>query len=149
MAMRSRLKRYVNTRKEIAYQRQRLETLREEVGFIRSPSMDLSRSRFTDNKQERLLIRLEEMETKLSQLIADEAEEYEALERIVCKLNNPEQRAIIRMRYFDLMEWPDIVFTMFGDRVDFITEEEDYRRRSYRIHTKAVSTMASISHRRD
>lgn len=147
-AMRKRLEAYVNLRHELSMQAQRLDQKRQTVGDIKSPSYDPGKAPSTPGDAvAREVLALERLEERVAELAAQERSEHDDLERIIARVTNAQQRALLRLRYFDLMEWQDIAFSFFGDRVDFLTEEHDYVTKCYRLHTRAVSSMCSVQRR--
>ena len=74
-----------------------------------------------------------------------EAEEYKALSELIQRVEDPDQRATLQLRYLDNSEWPDVNFAMFGDLADFNAKERAYQRRVYRIHSRALLILAQIA----
>ena len=74
-----------------------------------------------------------------------EAEEYKAISELIQRVKDPDQRATLQLRYLDNSEWPDVNFAMFGDLADFNAKERAYQRRVYRIHSRALLTLAQIA----
>ena len=148
-AMRKRLEAYVDTRNELEMQALRLDQKRQQVGDIKSPKYEptAAASSTPGNPVARDVIALERLEERVAELTAQERSEHEALELIISRVTNAQQRALLRMRYFDLMEWPDIAFSFYGDSIDYITEEREYVTKCYRLHTRAVSSMCSVQRR--
>ena len=58
------------------------------------------------------VIKKEELTTRLNQKIAKYTEELVRIENIIDRIDDPEVRAIARMRFVQCMKWEDI-----GDRV--------------------------------
>ena len=74
-----------------------------------------------------------------------EAGGYKALSELIQRVEDPDQRATLQLRYLDNSEWPDVNFAMFGDLADFNAKERAYQRRVYRIHSRALLTLAQIA----
>ena len=75
---------------------------------------------------------------------AQEEAEREAIERIIENLKTANERAVIRLRYFDRLEWSDVTFLLFGDRADYIDKMDIYQDRTYKIHGRALWKMAEV-----
>ncbi len=147
-AMRRRLEAYVDLRHEIKMQTLRLENMTQSVGDVRSPSYEPGKApSLPGDAVSRKVIALESLARRVSELVEMERTEHDELERMVSRIPNAQQRVVLRMRYFDLMEWRDIAFALYGDRVDYVSDEGGYVARCYRIHTRAVSSMCSTRHR--
>lgn len=147
-AMRKRLEAYVDLRRELKMQALRLDQMHQTVGDVRSPSYEPGKASSTPGDGvSRSVIALEALEERVAELAHRETEEHDDLERIISRVNNAQQRALLRMRYFDLMEWPEIAFSFYGDRIDYLTEEHDYVTKCYRLHTRAVSSMCAVRRR--
>ena len=58
------------------------------------------------------------------------------------RLRNPDEKAVIRMRYFDRASWPEVRDMLFGHKPDFDEKEETYLRRTHRVHESALVNMA-------
>ena len=146
--MRQRLDAYVDLRKELRMQAMRLDQMRQTIGDIRSPKYEPGKaSSGPDDGVARDVIALENLEHRVAELIGHEESEHDDLERMICRVTNAQQRALLRLRYFDLKDWADIAFAFFGDRADFLTEEHDYVAKCYRLHSRAVSSLVAV-HRR-
>lgn len=147
-SMRKRLEAYVDLRRELKLQALRLDQMRQTVGDVRSPKYEPGKASSTPGDTvARQVVALEALEERVAELHEREQSEHADLERIISHVTNAQQRALLRMRYFDLMEWPDIAFSFYGDRVDYLTEEHDYVTKCYRLHTRAVSSMCAVRRR--
>lgn len=148
VAMRKRLEAYIDLRRELKMQALRLDQMRQTVGDVKSPRYEPGKASATPGDAvARSVVALEALEERVAELADREAEEHDALERIICRVTNAQQRALLRLRYFDMMEWPEIAFSFYGDRIDYITEERDYVAKCYRLHTRAVSSMCTVRRR--
>ena len=64
---------------------------------------------------------------------------------MVDQLPKPDESAVIEMRYFDRMSWPDVCEALFGGRVDYIEKYDSYMRRTLRIHGAALVGLAELN----
>lgn len=145
VSMRKRLEGYADMRKELDMQTLRLEQMRDTIGDIRSPQYKPGKTRCTPSDGvSRNVVMLERLEERVERLRILEHDEREALERMIEHLYNAKHRALLRMRYFDALDWTDIAFQFYGDRVDFFVEEHEYTRKLYRLHTRAVGALACV-----
>ena len=143
-SVRSRLEAYRSACREYDLQINRLEQKRQEVGDVKSPTFEaLPTTVSSSDPNARKVLELMRLEERISSLREWIEDEHETLELYIQRMTNAEQRMVLRMRYFDGMEWPDITFVYYGDRVDYVTEEDSYKHRLYDIHTRAVTSLAS------
>ncbi len=92
-----------------------------------------------------MIARKEELEQKAREAIAEERAEHDALAAMVDQLPKPDESAVVEMRYFDRMSWPDVCEALFGDRVDYIEKYDSYMRRTLRIHGAALVGLAELN----
>lgn len=85
-----------------------------------------------------------ELEEQIKESIAEERWENAAIERMIRKLDNPDERAVLRLRYFDRAEWEDVTFALYGDRDDYIDRAATYERRTFRLHGRALLALARV-----
>lgn len=144
-SVRARLEAYRNICREYDLQILRYEQKRQEIGDIKSPTFEaLPSVTVSSDPNARKVVELMRLEERIVYLKEWIGEEHDALEKAIQRVRNPEQRMVLRMRYFDDMDWSDITFAYYGDRVDYVTEEDSYRHRLYDIHTKAITSLASV-----
>lgn len=86
-----------------------------------------------------------ELEEQIKESIAEERRENAAIERMIRKLDHPDERAVIRLRYFDRAGWDEIAGALFGDRQDYLDKEETYQKRTFRLHGRALLTLAKVA----
>ena len=90
-----------------------------------------------------------ELEDHIKELNAEEREENRAIEAMLRQIDDPDKRAVIRLRYFDRADWNDVAFALFGTEPDYLTRSESYLRRTYKIHGRALLDLADILERED
>ena len=48
---------------------------------------------------------------------------------------------LMKMRYLKRMEWEDVAFRLFGDNRDYAARHRSYRRKLFRLHDSACSSI--------
>lgn len=92
-----------------------------------------------------MVARKEELEAKVREAIAEERAEHALLDAMAEALPKPDETAVIQLRYFDRMSWPDVTDALFGDRPDYLDKYESYMRRTLRIHGAALVGLAELN----
>lgn len=85
--------------------------------------------------------RIIELEDEIKASVALEREKGAAVEALVNELWIAKHRAIIRLKYFDLLEWPDILFALYGDVADYTKNRSNYQRKAFRCHAEAIKNL--------
>ena len=67
-----------------------------------------------------------------------------ALEAMIRQVENPDERAVLRLRYFDRADWDGICAVLFSDRQDYLERIDSYQNRTYKAHGRALLRMAEI-----
>lgn len=75
---------------------------------------------------------IERAQKQLAELIEAERKDYEILNNLMQRIEDPRQRLILQMRCFDLAEYEDIAFAIFGDNDGFCDEIDRYLRFVFR-----------------
>jgi len=143
-AIKDRLEIYLETEREIDKQIERLERLQTKligVGAQVITDMPKSHSSSTDRYAD-IISQKEELEVSVRQAIQEQSEVRKYFENIVKHLRNPDEKSVIRMRYFDRAEWDEVVEMMFGDKEDFEDRLDTFERRCYRLRRNACIHMA-------
>lgn len=145
-AVKYRLIEYRERAKDIESQTERLDRLEMKILSIGSPTLsDMPKSPSPPQDRTTALIADKiDLENDIRQAIAEQRREKEAIEIILRKLRHSEERAVIRMRYFDGASWNDVVDMLFGGKDDFLGKEDTYLRRTHKIHGSALLNMAII-----
>ena len=63
-------------------------------------------------------------------------------EKIIRRLKRSDERAVIRSRYLDGASWGDVVDLLYGDEEDLLEREDMYRKRVFKLHGRALLSMA-------
>lgn len=97
------------------------------------------------NRTGMMVARKLELEEQIKESIAEERRENAAIERMIRKLDHPDERAVIRLRYFDRVEWDEIAGVLFGDRQDYLDKVDTYQKRTFRLHGRALLALAKVA----
>lgn len=143
-AVKQRLTEYLENERDIDNQIERLEHLNARmVGVGAQVLTDMPKSpSVTNDRMAELLGQKEELELAIRAAVTEQSKERQRIEAILKHLRNPDERAVIRMRYFDRSSWPEVRDMMFGHKADFDEKEETYLRRTHRVHGSALVNMA-------
>lgn len=68
--------------------------------------------------------------------------ERRELEKIIRKLKKADERAVVRMKYFDGMDWVDICHTLYHKQKDYKRMTRQYMDKSYKLHGAALINLA-------
>lgn len=82
-----------------------------------------------------------ELDGELKANIALEKEKGAVIETLVGKLSRSNHRAVIRMRYMDLLEWPEVLHVLFGEFPDYAKSRLQYQRKGFRYHSDALKEL--------
>lgn len=141
--MKTRLQEYRNLNREIENQIERLERLETKMYSPSSPNLSGMpkapsgvKDKFADN-----IARKNELESKVRRLISQRDIERKKIENLTGKLRNPDERAVICMRYIDSEEWDDIIAMLFGVSKDLDDDYDNYKQRAFRLHSSAILKM--------
>ena len=63
---------------------------------------------------------------------------------MIRQVENPDERAVLRLRYFDRADWDGICAVLFSDRQDYLERIDSYQNRTYKAHGRALLRMAEI-----
>ena len=138
------LKDYSQLLEEIEGEQERLEMITEKMlgssagigdgtphGNVKDPNILALQLSIKDDLKERLTALNREEEAKRAH-IEDELQD---------KVDDPQERRIIRLHYIDRLEWAEVRGAMFGKRRDYYEDEEKYTRLVFRIHGNALAKL--------
>lgn len=145
-AMKERLNRYRENERDIDNQIERLERLVSKMtgagsqvitDMPRAPSVSTDRmAEFVEQK--------EELEASIRKAVEEQSCERSKIESILKQLAHSDEKAVIRIRYFDRESWSVVTKMMFGGKDDFYRKEDTYLRRVHKIHCSALLNMAKV-----
>ncbi len=146
--IKKRLRQYTERERDIENQLERIEQMEAKLTSAGSPVFsDLpkapspSQQRMADLTERKI-----DLENKVSEVIKRQKSERTALEGIIDKLEISDEKAVIRMRYFDSAPWDSVLSMLFGGCQDFLGKEDSYMRRVYNLHGSALLKMGKIYH---
>lgn len=144
--IKDRLAAYTAILRDIDNQLERLD--RMEMTMASPPGPDLTgmpRGSGTPSDRTGMMVeRKIELEEQIEERLAEEREERAALEAMIRQVENPDERAVLRLRYFDRADWDGICAVLFSDRQDYLERIDSYQNRTYKAHGRALLRMAEI-----
>jgi len=130
--IKDRLAAYTAMLRDIDNQLERLD--RMEMTMASPPGPDLTgmpRGSGTPSDRTGMMVeRKMELEEQIDRLKAEEKQERNAIEGLILQLSDPDERAVIRLRYFDRADWESTCGVLFGDRRDYVDRVDAYTRPS-------------------
>lgn len=63
---------------------------------------------------------------------------------MIQRVKHPDERAVLRLRYFDRADWDGICAALYGDRQDYLDRLDSYQNRTYKAHGRALLRLAEI-----
>ena len=144
--IKERLGEYTRLLREIDNQYERLD--RMEMTMASPPGPDLTgmpRGSGTPSDRTGLMVeRKMELEEQIKETIAEEQKERASIEAMIQRVKHPDERAVLRLRYFDRADWDGICAVLFSDRQDYLERIDSYQNRTYKVHGRALLRMAEI-----
>ena len=144
--IKDRLAAYTAMLRESDFQMEGL--VRMEMRMASPPGPDLTgmpRGSGTPSDRTGMMVeRKMELEEQIDRLKAEEKKERNAIEGLILQLSDPDERAVIRLRYFDRADWESTCGVLFGDRRDYIDRVDAYQNRTYKIHGRALLNLAAV-----
>lgn len=137
---------YTNLQKRIDNTEKRLECLEISMGSPSTPSYNGTPGGSRDNssKAERYIIKKEELAEKLDELYAEENTLRDEVERLIERMEKPDEQTVIEMHYMDGTKWRMISVALFGEEPDYDENEQRYLKRTFKIHGSALQSLARI-----
>lgn len=143
-AVKQRLIDLRDLRREIENQSERLERLETKlVGVGAQAPTDMPKSpspsndRISDLMQQKF-----DLEEDIRATLEHRRRERMFFEKIIRRLKRSDERAVIRSRYLDGASWGDVVDLLYGDEEDLLEREDMYRKRVFKLHGRALLSMA-------
>lgn len=133
--------------REIDNQIERLERMEVIMASPSGPNLS-GMPRSSGNTSDRVAMQVArkmELEETIREAIEKEQQEREAIEQMIQRIKKPDERAVIRLRYFDRAGWPEICEILFAEAEDFTENTDNYMRKTFRIHGTALICLADES----
>lgn len=149
--IKARLQRYLAMLRDIDNQLERLDRMESTMTSPSGPDLSgMPRGSGTPtDRTAMMVIRKMELEDKIKESIAKERKENEAIEAMIETLEKPDERAVIRLHYFDRAEWDEVTNVLYGDRTDYVEKLEAYQKRTFRLHGSALLELAKVAEGND
>lgn len=145
-AVKKRLEAYRDKERDIENQLERLEGFEMRLKSIGSPTLSdmpkiqsVSHDRIAD-----IIAQKMELEEEIQGDIDFQRKERKEINLVLKKLPTSDEKAVIRMRYFDRLSWYDVTDMLFGGKADYLGKEDTYLRRTHNIHRSALINMTEI-----
>lgn len=131
-------------RREIENQSERLERLETKlVGVGAQALTDMPKSQSPSNDRISDLMQQKfDLEEDIRATLEHRRRERMFFEKIIRHLKRSDERAVIRSRYLDGASWGDVVDLLYGDEEDLLEREDMYRKRVFKLHGRALLSMA-------
>ena len=144
--IRALLEGYIKYQKRIDNTEERLANLESTLGAPSSSNLSgmPSGSRDRTSKQERDYLKKEELEEKLEEMYLEENRRREEIEGLIEQMEEPDEQTVIEMRYIDDANWRTISVALHGKLADYDEHEDRYLKRTFKIHGRALQTLARI-----
>ena len=143
-AVKQRLIDLRDLRREIENQSERLERLETKLVGVEAQALtDMPKSpspsndRISDLMQQKF-----DLEEDIRATLEHRRRERMFFEKIIRRLKRSDERAVIRSRYLDGASWSDVVDLLYGDEEDLLEREDMYRKRVFKLHGRALLSMA-------
>ena len=143
-AVKQRLIDLRDLRREIENQSERLERLETKlVGVGAQALTDMPKSPIPSNDRISDLMQQKfDLEEDIRATLEHRRRERMFFEKIIRRLKRSDERAVIRSRYLDGASWGDVVDLLYGDEEDLLEREDMYRKRVFKLHGRALLSMA-------
>ena len=143
------LSRYAVAAREVALLRARADAIRDRAASPSSPTLDgMSRSPgFEGDRLGEVIGIADVIERQVAEKEAQAVEAYREIDATIQQISGKhatERKFILQCRYLDRMDWPDVIFLLFGEKDDFGDREDSYGRRAYNIHKAALQDIGTI-----
>lgn len=140
------LRRYTAMLRNIDNQYARLDRLAVKMEAPPGPDLTgMPRGQGTPTDRTGMMVmRKMELEEQITKAIDEERAERRAIDSMIEEIGDPDERAVLRLRYFDRAEWEDVTFALYGDRADYIDRAATYERRTFRLHGRALLVLARV-----
>ncbi len=138
---------YRNLRGELRCQSERLSMLEEKMGTVNSPSFNgmPSNPSPTNDRRADMIASILDLQKDVNELYDYYENFTKDIEWCIRYMQVPEERAVIRTRYIDELEWKDITRILFNKRPDYEEKIDTYQRVTFRIHGTALKNLAEVA----
>lgn len=143
-AVKEWLQAYQNKEKYLNGQMEKHRMLQARMRSVHAQELsDMPRPPSTNkDRMAEYVIRIETLERTIEKETLELERCRQSILELTGKLRRAEACKLIRRRYLEGYEWPEIMQELYGDEEDFQKKENTYRRKMYRLHQSALKEMA-------
>lgn len=125
--IKERLGEYTRLLREIDNQYERLGLMEMTMAAPPGSSMTgMPRGSGTPSDRTGLMVmRKMELEEQIKETITEEQKERASIEAMIQQVKRPDERAVLRLRYFDRADWDGICAALYGDRQDYLRRQTE------------------------
>ena len=143
------MRRYADLLREVELLRARADAIRSHAASPPTSALDgMPRNPgFEGDKLGGVIGTADVIERQVAEKEAQAAEAYQEIDATIQQISGKhatERKFILQCRYLDRLDWPDVIFLLFGDKDDFGDREDSYIRRTYSIHKAALQDIGEI-----
>lgn len=144
--IKERLSRYTNRLRNIDNQYARLDRLEAKMQAPPGPDLTgMPRGKGTPTDRTGMMVmRKMELEEEIAKAIEEEKVEHKAIDAMIQKIEDPDEQAVLRLRYFDRAGWDDVAFALYGDQPDYVDRDAAFQRRTFRLHGRALLALTRV-----
>lgn len=146
LALKKRLRKLRDDGFELENQMLRLEWAEHNMIGVGSPMLsDMPKNPSPSN--DRLVNALNkkmEIEAEIDHISEGFMRERRVLGDAIANIGHSDYRAVLRMRYFDRLEWEDIVRMMYSKRKDYYDNSEKYHKAIFKVHGNALVELLNV-----
>ncbi len=148
-AVRDRLNEYREKSRDIDNQVERLERLQAKMYGVGSQNLsDMPKSPSPSNdRMTDMVSQKEELEQLIREDVEAQSQERKFIEDAMKHIRKSDEKAVIRMRYFDGYSWNDVRDMLFGHKEDYDEKLDSYQRRTFGVHRCALHHLAEYIYR--
>lgn len=140
-----RLLKYAELSREYELQNERLVSLQDKRQSPGSPSFaDKVKYISGDSVILDQLSKQEELTKEVSRLREKVLFETKYLEQCIMEVKDPNECAILRMRYIDNTPWECVVEAVYKNEPDFYESYDNYYRNIFRVHRRALKKLEAL-----
>lgn len=71
-------------------------------------------------------------------------EEQKAIEAVLTLFSRANQKAVIRYKYYQCLDWEDVAFYMYGNKTDYLDKQNYYKQKAQKVHGAALENMLRL-----
>lgn len=144
-AIKRRLQDYAERRRNFENENERYIRLYQAAHSPKSPSFNAIPMGSPDkDRMSNQVAELVEMEKEIQSELDAIVEEKNQLQRLIKKLKKADERAVIRMKYLDGMDWVDIAAALYRKQKDYKVAEQTYLDKAYKLHGAALLSLSIV-----